>query len=200
MNKKCVKCGKVKRIELFYKDKTRKDGYFPYCKECSKIEIKSVYNNNKLKKINYQKLYYQNHKLQKQEYDKIYRQINKEKRNLNENKLYATNNLYKQKKLIRGFITKCFLRRNVSKNIRTEKILGCSYNDFIKHLMVSFKNNYGYEWDGIEKVHVDHIIPLATAKNTNDVVKLCHYTNLQLLKAKDNLQKSCKLNYMLGGE
>ena len=64
-----------------------------------------------------------------------------------------------------------------------------------KYLLETFKNRYGYEWNGVEPVHIDHIIPLATAKTENDVVKLCYYTNLQLLKAEDNLKKGAKLEF-----
>lgn len=41
-----------------------------------------------------------------------------------------------------------------------------------------------------EEVQVDHIIPLQTAKTTDEVIKLCHYTNLQLLRKEDNLKKA----------
>ena len=36
-----------------------------------------------------------------------------------------------------------------------------------------------------------------TAKTEKDVYRLCHYTNLQLLNAKDNLIKSDKLDFVL---
>ncbi len=35
-NKKCSKCGEVKTINEFYKDKAKKDGYCRRCKECKK--------------------------------------------------------------------------------------------------------------------------------------------------------------------
>ena len=48
-------------------------------------------------------------------------------------------------------------------------------------------DNYG-EW------HIDHIVPLVTAKTEEEVIKLNHYTNLQPLWAKDNLSKGGKYN------
>ena len=39
---------------------------------------------------------------------------------------------------------------------------------------------------------IDHIKPIATAKTEQDVIDLCHYTNLQMLKPEDNLAKSDK--------
>jgi len=34
MNEKCTKCGEVKPLTLFYKDKAKKNGYHPWCKKC----------------------------------------------------------------------------------------------------------------------------------------------------------------------
>lgn len=35
-SKKCSQCGKRKGLKNFYKDKSTKDGYKTYCKECAK--------------------------------------------------------------------------------------------------------------------------------------------------------------------
>ena len=48
---------------------------------------------------------------------------------------------------------------------------------------------------GIEKVHIDHVISLATAKTEEEVIKLCYYTNLQLLKGEDNLSNGDRLDW-----
>lgn len=46
------------------------------------------------------------------------------------------------------------------------------------------------------KYHIDHKIPLATAKSKEDIIKLCHYTNLQLLTAEDNMKKHDKIDWI----
>ena len=51
-------------------------------------------------------------------------------------------------------------------------------------------NNYG-DWQ------VDHITPLASAQTKEDLVKLCHYSNLQPLWAFDNRVKGAKLPDMV---
>jgi hypothetical protein len=70
--------------------------------------------------------------------------------------------------------------------------LGCSLN-FLKSYLESLFQP-GMTWDNwtTEGWHIDHIIPLATAKTPEDMIKLCHYTNLQPLWAVDNLSKSWK--------
>ena len=72
-------------------------------------------------------------------------------------------------------------------------MLGCSIDSLKRHLSKKFK--IGMSWDnyGIHGWHIDHIIPLSSAKTIEDIEKLCHYTNLQPLWAKDNLQKSNKI-------
>ena len=83
------------------------------------------------------------------------------------------------------------------KRLTGAEIIRTYLDFFVKHLLETYKNNYGVEWDGIEKVHIDHIIPLASACTPSEVETLCHYKNLQLLKAKDNLRKNSKLDWRL---
>ena len=90
-------------------------------------------------------------------------------------------------------ISGSFKRKNISKNDKTEEILGCSIEEFIVYLQSKFEDGMTLENHG--EWHIDHIIPLATAQTEEDVIKLCHYTNLQPLWAKDNLTKKDRLDW-----
>lgn len=138
-------------------------------------------------------------KIQKEYYEK-YKEKIKKKNNHYTTERRKNDDLYRLKSNIRGMIYTSFYRKKFYKKERTEKILGCSMEFFISYLLNTYKNIYGIEWDGKEKVHIDHIIPLKTANNRNEVIKLCKYDNLQLLKQKDNLKKSGNLNFDIKGE
>ena len=79
------------------------------------------------------------------------------------------------------------------------QILGCSFEFFKNYLFENAKLRYpDFEpKDFLEsgKYHIDHIIPLVTAKTEEDVNRLCHYKNLQLLTKEDNLLKHDSLEW-----
>ena len=52
----------------------------------------------------------------------------------------------------------------------------------------------GMSWDNhtVNGWHIDHVIPLASAKTEEEIYKLNHYTNLQPLWWYDNLSKGKK--------
>ena len=53
-------------------------------------------------------------------------------------------------------------------------------------------------WDRIGvDIHIDHIVPLATAKTEGDVIALNHYTNLRPCWAHVNLSKSDKIEFII---
>ena len=104
-----------------------------------------------------------------------------------------SDNIYRLKSKIRYLIYGSLNRKKYPKNFHSEEIIGISIEWFIKYLLSTFKNRYGREWDGVEKVHIDHIIPLATAKTEEEVIRLNHFSNLQLLTAEDNIKKNHKL-------
>jgi len=98
---------------------------------------------------------------------------------------------------------KCNLRSRLNSALKNnQKVgsavndLGCSIEFLKKHLEKQFKegmnwNNYGlYGW------HIDHIKPLDCfdLSDREELLKACHYTNLQPLWAEDNLSKGSKVN------
>lgn len=210
----CKTCGIKKSIEEF--GKIRENNYRNECKKCFSLKLKQyrkeyyIKNKEKLSLQNkdwalkhknsvkeYNKKYYQNNKKRIMQNVNEYRKNNKEKlvkkQEEYNKKRINTDCIYKLKCNIRGMINRSFKRKEYQKNKHTEEIIDCSIDYFINYLLQTFKNNYGYEYDGLEEVHIDHIIPLKYAKTEEEVVKLCHYTNLQLLKAKDNLTKGSKI-------
>lgn len=110
--------------------------------------------------------------------------------------------VFKLKKQIRNEIRMSFNRRGFRKSARTEEIVGCTLQELYEHLCKTYLIRYGEEYNGNTVVHIDHIIPLATAKTEQDVIELCHYTNLQLLKPEDNLEKHDSTEWKLpkGGD
>lgn len=177
---------RTKEYVIKNQDKVKKSRKIYYKNHIEKIleDKKNYYLKNRENIIQKNSNYTHENKEKVNQYRKIYFQNRKQK---DEVFLFSTK--------IRNVISQSFRRSEFVKNKHTEEILGCSIKDLKIHLYNTFFNNYGYEYDGTEKVHIDHIIPLATAKTVEDVENLCHYTNLQLLRAEDNLKKGSKTDY-----
>lgn len=149
------------------------------------------------KRKKWDKKYRDNHKQERREWLETNKDlINKYKREYHQNRV-KTDPLYKFEKQIRGTIISSFKRKKYIKNNHTYEIIGLSNSEFIDYLKETYKNIYGYEWDNKEPVHIDHIIPLSIADTEDEIIRLCHYTNLQLLKAKDNLSKRDNLEFKI---
>lgn len=72
-------------------------------------------------------------------------------------------------------------------------IIGCEWNELKSYIEAKFSKDMTWENYGQFGWHLDHIIPLASAKTEDDLYKLNHYTNLQPLWWRDNLLKSDKI-------
>lgn len=72
------------------------------------------------------------------------------------------------------------------------ELLGCSISELKAHLESQFKP--GMSWANWSRTgwHIDHIKPLAffNLEDSTQLAQACHYTNLQPLWAKENLEKS----------
>lgn len=83
---------------------------------------------------------------------------------------------------IRGTIKNSFRSKKFTKKSRTFKILGCTWEEFRAHLE---DNPYGFKVNQ-KGLDLDHIVPISSAKTEEEVIKLNHYTNFQLLPSDYN--------------
>lgn len=104
--------------------------------------------------------------------------------------------LFKFCNRVRGNIKRSFLRNHTlkfRKVLKSEELLGCSLPEFAKYILLKCPEGTTYENFGQFGYHLDHIIPISSAKTQEEVEKLCHYTNYQPLWWKDNIIKSNKI-------
>jgi hypothetical protein len=75
----------------------------------------------------------------------------------------------------------------------TKDMIGCSPQELREHIESKFIDGMSWENYGTFGWHLDHITPLASAKDKEEIIKLNHYTNLQPLWAIDNLKKGGRM-------
>ena len=206
-NKKCTRCKELKSVKDFYPRRERGlVEYRPKCKKCCS-EIQKL---NKEKTKEYVSKSYKKHKEKRLLYAQDYRKNNVKKIKETE---FKRRKKYKEKRLAYSIeytrerrkndslfyfrhktsnaVLYAFKRKGFLKSTDTEKILGCSIQFFYEFINSQFKKGMSFENYG--KWHLDHIIPLSTAKTEKEVIILNHYTNFQPLWANENLIKSNKI-------
>ncbi|MNP21719.1 hypothetical protein D3C76_1143500 [compost metagenome] len=83
------------------------------------------------------------------------------------------------------------------KSTKTEALLGCSFEEFKAFLEAKFLPGMTWENRGIDGWHIDHVIPLSSARDRDEMERLCHFTNMQPLWAADNHSKGAKMPHEL---
>jgi len=200
--KVCTKCSIEKSLLEYNVCSRVKDGRKAECRECQRLGSKEykLKNNKKIKEYNSKwnsenKTYYQ-------EYRKIWMVENYDKvlatrKRFKEKNFSYYNNYNKQRKKQDVLFRLIFdMRNSVNRYLkyrskRTFDIVGCTPESLREHLETQFIN--GMSWDNRSEWHIDHIIPLSSAKTEEELYKLCHYSNLQPLWAGDNLSKGTKV-------
>lgn len=129
----------------------------------------------------------------RKEYKKKYREENKE---LIKDQYKTWLNKRPQNKLAKSCrrrLREILKERGFEKNKSFMEYIGCSFDTLKLHIEMQFLN--GMSWDNYGEWHIDHRVPLKSAKTEEQMYKLCHYTNLQPLWAPDNLRKNGSLIY-----
>lgn len=106
------------------------------------------------------------------------------------NKKISSDPIFQLKIALRRRIYMYFKNTGLKRTCSSSEILGCDFLTARLHIENLFLP--GMDWKNHGDWHIDHIVPLSSAKNENDVRALCHYKNLQPLWAKDNLRKGAK--------
>lgn len=218
----CSGCKELKEICFFQKNSNSKDGFRSECKECSKERKKLIpkkiineyhkkYREENRDLLNEkQRRYYQKNREKELLRNKTYRNkkiiISTNKKNKTSetwqkknkvffykkrNEKYKNDILYKLSLNVRNRLNSFLKLNNISKKNKTFDIVGCDslfLKEYIEHKFVD-----GMSWDNRHMWHIDHIIPLSSAKTEEEIYKLCHYTNLQPLWVKENLSKGSKI-------
>jgi hypothetical protein len=187
----CSKCNEEKEVCEFYNNRANLDGKRPECKICSNKQS-TLYNQKNKQKINIIKQkYVDNNKEKVKQSKKNWFDKNPNYRNEWVINNYKNDFIFKLINIMRSRTRIFFKLKNIKKKTDTFKIIGCSPLQLKEYLEQKFTK--GMNWENQGKWHIDHIIPLSSAKTEEEVYILCHYTNLQPLWAEDNLKKSNKI-------
>ena len=131
---------------------------------------------------------------QKKQYQRDYYAANKSviiSRWLLAKQEYMKDPLFRLKESVRARVSKAIKAKNYRKTTKTFEMLGCDPSVLFSHIESQFSN--GMTWENRHLWHVDHKVPLSIAKSEEELIKLCHYTNLQPLWSEENFAKSDKL-------
>lgn len=99
---------------------------------------------------------------------------------------------------VRRLTNFAFERKGYKKSGSAEQLLGCSWEELKSHIESKFLP--GMSWENRHEWHVDHIIPLASAKSPEEIEQLCKWHNLQPLWRLDNLKKGAKITCLSHSE
>jgi len=149
-----------------------------YQKNSKNLKEKS--RNNRIKKLDYYTDYYKS-KRQTDSYKEYRKEYIKKHRQKNPH-IYAW----------RTILTNSLKRLGTKKSSSTIEMLGYSANDLKIHIESLFRD--GMSWENYGEWHIDHIKPLSSFENDEDISIVNCLENLQPLWAFENLSKSNKYN------
>jgi hypothetical protein len=160
-------------------------------------------------RLNRTKIYYEKNKDKVNEYQKKHYQLNKEKyikkaKDWRDNNKERSSKSISERKKIRKkedilFRLQIKLKTDIYNSLKRQKrskklelIIGLSLEDYKKYIESQFEEWMSWDNWGLHTWHIDHIIPLCSAKTEEEVYELWHYTNLRPLSAIENLKKGKK--------
>ena len=219
-SKICSKCNINKTVDFFNKRIRNKDGYNSICKECDKINRKSLSKktpiteiNNLNKSCNSCSYIGNNFKKNNKSSDGYYyicnncwkpKEWTKEKQKESQLK-YSQNNKEKLQikwkkhglnpnRRIRDSLNKRIKSCLFTKNNKTFEYIGCDKNFLKQWFEYNFEENMTF--DNYGEWHIDHVKPCSSFDLTNEqeIYECFNWKNIRPCWKKDNLEKSDKID------
>jgi hypothetical protein len=135
--------------------------------------------------------YYRTWKLNNPEYQKEWVKKNEGYHGEYTKKRYHEDDLFRLKVIMRTRINGYLKKDKLERKNKTFNIVGCTPQELKSYLEKKFLN--GMSWYNKNIWHINHIIPLSSARSEDEFYSLCHYTNLQPLWGEDNIRKGNKI-------
>jgi hypothetical protein len=194
--KVCKKCGEEKPIVEFAKCKQCKNGYQGQCKKCASLSTRKWQSGNKDKVRASQKRYDERHpdkaRERKERHDKKYPEQVRARKRRYTNKRMKEDPVFNYLMNIRKKTREYAFKKYTHTGNEFFKIIGIDIKGFREYIQRKFEEGMSWDNHGIDTWHIDHIIPLSSAKTIEEVEKLSHYTNLQPLWKEENETKGNK--------
>lgn len=199
VSKRCGRCGEFKGVDSYYRNRRNADGLSGHCKLCIKEKRRSVNNPvsasckvcSKCGRLQDASAFFPNRqnaiglRSECKECSRIVANEYQRKRK-------AVDPLFRFIAKARSVANK-LCRYGQKPVVAGQSLLGCSYEKAFHHLCSFFPDVEPSELFGGGGYHIDHNIPLCSARNLREAKILSHWTNLQLLTADENLRKGKSL-------
>jgi len=193
--KLCPRCEEVKPVTEFSKHIRRKDGLNQTCKSCVRryVASRNFKPNPNLKEklcsickqvkpVNrFSRSKVKTDGLNSSCYDC---------RKMYEKQKYKENVNFRLSRIVRRQTQRVVQAAKTNKEASSIDYLGCSIDEFKKHIESQFKEGMNWDNHSIDGWHIDHIKPLSWfIKNCKNPHEANHYTNLQPLWGTENILK-----------
>lgn len=203
----CRVCKKHYLVNEMVSSKRYGPGCQSLCRPCGADYARNYRQKNKSKLVEKAKQKYEENRdkilAQKREYGirtrgkrtaymKEYTEKNAEvlsaKRLARERKRRTEDPLFVFKKRISSRIKKSFVAKGFKKSKKTFEMLGIDKPGLIEYFLRTQNINI-MDSNHLQGMVLDHICPLDQAKNEDELIKLSHHSNLQIITTKENRDK-----------
>lgn len=183
ISRECTMCLQTKAAKHFDKNKRTASGLVSVCKDCRKAKSRAYYESKKeeIKAKNNKHYHESDYKTRSRESRREY-----QKRKMKEDPLYV------MARRLRNRLYYALKHKFWKKDTKFFQYIGCTLEELKAHIEGLFEP--GMTWENRTEWHLDHHIPLVSAKTEEELYKLCHYTNLKPMWGADNIKKGSKID------